>query len=161
MLSPGTILKSIKPSVEGDVLPTENTENELENLDYDGLENLAGYICQKIKNENPTLAVNPLDDSTYSWVNHLSEGGLSKPSSSLMETMRLCDAIFIKLNGEKLLLTSGFLQKHLAEARDIESNEKVKKLFFRCRMYFRIRLLNDEISQNINKRKRKFNKILT
>lgn len=133
----------------------------MEDLQYDGLENLAGYICHKLKNQNPSVAVNPLDDSAYTWVNHLSEGGLSKPSISLMKTLKSCDDIFLKLNGEKLMVTSGYIQNHLLEAKDIEANEEVKKLFFRCRMYFRIRQLNVEISQNTNKRKRKFNKIIT
>lgn len=152
LISSGTILKSINPAVKEDLLQKENDENEIENLQYDGLENLAGYICHKLKNKNPGIAITALDDSTYSWVNHLSEGGLSKPSQLFMETLKSCDAIFIKLNGDKLLLTSGYLQKHMTEAKEIEG---------RCRMYFRIRSLNTEISQHISTRKRKFNKITT
>lgn len=157
----GTILKTINPGVQEDALQYECVENDIESLQYDGLENLAGYICHKLKNQNPNLAANPLEVASYTWVNHLSEGGLIKPSSSLVETLRSCDAIFFKLNGEKLLISNEYLQKHLLEAKDIQATEEVKKLFFRCRMYFRMRLLNAEISQNINKRKRKLNKTTT
>lgn len=159
MVFSGAILKRVNNSIPEDVV--ENNETDLENLQYDGLENLAGYICNRLKNETPNLAVNPLEESNYSWVNHLSEGGLSKPSTALMKTLKSCDAIFLKLNGEKLLLETGYLQKHLLEAKDIEASDQVKKLFFRCRMYFRMRLLNVEIAQNITKRKRKMNKITT
>lgn len=159
MISSGTILKSVNRNIQADVLATETNQSEIENMEYDGLENLAGYICHKLKNENPDLVSNSSTERNYSWVNHLSEGGLSKPSTSLMNTLILCDSIFSKLNGDKLLLASGYLQKHLLEAKEIEASDDVKKLFFRCRMYFRIRKLNSEIVESTYKRKRKYSKI--
>lgn len=99
------------------------------------------------------------EDDTYTWVNHLSEGGLSKPSKTLMGCLRECDAIFNKLNAAGLLIGPQYLTKHLMEAKSILCSEKIKKLFFRCRMYFKIRRLNNEILQNQYKLKRKFDKI--
>ena len=52
-----TIFKNINTEIQEDILQTENNEIELENLQYDGLENLAGYICHKLKNENPNLEI--------------------------------------------------------------------------------------------------------
>lgn len=157
----GTILKSINPSIEEGALQKDNDEEELKTLQYDGLQNLAGYICHKLKNKHPSIEANNVGDSIYTWVDHLSEGGLSKPSNLLMEQLKSCDEIFNKLNQSKILITNGYLQKHLSEAKDIEADEEVKKLFFRSRMYFRIRLLNEEIYEGAKTRKRKFNKITT
>ncbi|KNC31491.1 hypothetical protein FF38_06975 [Lucilia cuprina] len=69
----GSIFKKINTGIQEEVLKTESNDNEMENLQYDGLENLAGYICHKLKNENPNLVVNPQTDSNFTWVNQLSE----------------------------------------------------------------------------------------
>uniref|UniRef100_V5I9F0 Uncharacterized protein n=1 Tax=Anoplophora glabripennis TaxID=217634 RepID=V5I9F0_ANOGL len=50
------------------------TVGELNELAYDGLENLAGFICHKLNDST----LHSSSTESYSWINHLSEGGLSK-----------------------------------------------------------------------------------
>lgn len=141
---------------------SENAEHdELTDLTFDGLENLAGYICYKLGDEVPNISTPKAQPQTsYTWVNHLSEGGLSKPTNKMMDHMQTLHTIFQKLNQDGLLITNGFLKKHLEEASHIQCSDKIKKLFFRARMFFLIRKLNKEIIETANSRKRKFNKIL-
>lgn len=125
-------------------------------LRNDGLENLAGYICHKLKDEVPAQVE---ENGTCPWVHHLNEGGLSKPSNELMECLEECNQTFDRLNANGLLIAHQYIKTHLLESEYILCAEKVKKLFFRCRMYFKIRALNNDILQNQYKLKRKFNKI--
>lgn len=48
----GTILKSVGPCLPAE---EDNNDLEIEDLQYDGLEYLAGYICKRLQ----------LEDSTY------------------------------------------------------------------------------------------------
>lgn len=131
-------------------------------MKYDALENIAGYICHKLGEEVPNISVpkDNLQSHSYTWVDHLSEGGLSKPTDQMMAHVQALHKIFENLNSDGLLITTGFLKKHLEEASEIDCSEKVKKLFFRARMFFLIRKLNREIVELSNQRKRKINKII-
>lgn len=128
---------------------------------FDGLENLAGYICHKLRDEVPSISISKDQPQTsFTWVNHLSEGGLSKPTDQMMVHMQALHQIFQKINQDGLLITNGFLKKHMEEAVSIQCSEKVKKLFFRARMYFLIRKLNRDLFELSKNRKRKWNKTL-
>lgn len=123
------------------------------------MENLAGYICHKLKGEIPNISINSSEDKTFTWVTHLNEGGLSKPSDEIIAHISEMKQIFKKNNKDTLLIAKDFLKLHIEQASNINCNIKVKKLFFRARMYFLIRNLNKEILQNSYKLKRKFCKI--
>lgn len=82
---------------------------ELEGIAYDGLENLAGYICHKLK--EPTSSLTSSNQGSYSWVDHLSEGGLSKPSDDFMAEMEQLETIFNQVNSDGLLITRFFFYK--------------------------------------------------
>lgn len=75
----GLIFTSVDKSTEVNHERVEH--DELTDMAYDGLENLAGYICHKFGDEVPNIST-PKDQpqNSYTWVNHLSEGGLSKPT---------------------------------------------------------------------------------
>ncbi|CAD7085347.1 unnamed protein product [Hermetia illucens] len=55
-------------------------EKELSDFEYDGLENLAGFICHKMKSLHSDIGVNLDENQNLTWVDHLSEGGLTKPT---------------------------------------------------------------------------------
>lgn len=142
---------------------TNNTTDdviELEDIAYDGLENVAGFICNKLKvSDSSTSTVAP---SSYTWVDHLSEGGLAKPSPQLMQHMEELETIFQNFNGgQDLLITKGYLSQLLETSSAVQCEETVKKLFFRSRMYFRIRKLNENLSGPSLYRKRKMTKTVT
>lgn len=155
----GLIFTSVCKSTEANNEKADS--DELTDMAYDGLENLAGYICHKLGDEVPNIST-PKDQpqTSYTWVDHLSEGGLSKPSNEMMGHMQALHNIFQNLNQNSLFITKNFLKIHLEEASHIQCNEKVKKLFFRARMFFLIRKLNKEIIEVANSRKRKWNKTL-
>ncbi|XP_049317035.1 uncharacterized protein LOC125779789 isoform X4 [Bactrocera dorsalis] len=79
--------------------PIEKND-DLKILNNDGLENLAGYICHKLGKDNPEICANSENCSSYTWMDHLSEGGLSKPTDMLME--KALQAVFDDLNGTDL-----------------------------------------------------------
>lgn len=130
----------------------------MESLQNDAIENVAGYICHKLKCQFPTIVEEPKENA-YTWVDHLNEGGLSKPSSEFVAKVADLETIFKDINGDTLLVCSGYQKKLMSHAANIDCAPEIKKLFFRSRMYFTIRKLNTQIQTfNIQKR-RKMNKI--
>ena len=78
--------------------------NEIESLQYDALEHLAGYICYKVKNPELIIShdvVNTTSD-TFTWTNQIFEGFLEKPKENLMLHMEELEAIFQKYNFNKV-----------------------------------------------------------
>lgn len=70
-------------------------------LGYDGLDNLAGFICHKLKDEfevASSSSLASLDESNFTWVSHLSEGGLNKPSEEFMFQFQQLEEIFNTFN---------------------------------------------------------------
>lgn len=43
-------------------------------------------------------------------------------------------------------------------AENVNLDYEIKRLFFRCKMFFKIRVLNAELRENQNSKKRKINK---
>lgn len=126
----GTIFNGIalKPD-DNDEHSEQQFNPELESLEYDGLENVAGYICKRLRAEVPNIAVEGNDDN-YSWVNHLSEGGLSKPTQELMVHLRAMQNVFNDINDVTLLICDNFLQKHIERSQHVKCDVKKKNYFF-------------------------------
>lgn len=133
------------------------SELEFDSIQYDGLENLAGFICHKVAKEEDVSEIS----ANFTWVDHLSEGGLCKPSQKLMSEIENLEAVFQEMNGDGLLISSDYLQTHINKATAVTCSEKVKRLFFRSRMYFKIRKLNEAIRIKTQTRKRKLIKTIT
>ena len=132
---------------------------DLTDIEYDGLENLAGYVCHKLKEPNSFIASS--QSSNYTWVSHLSEGGLSKPSTEFLGHMEELEKIFKSVNSNKLHISKNYLKNLMQISSSISCSEKAKLLFYRCRMYFRIRDLNRELNNATLSRKRKMKKTIT
>lgn len=151
----GAVFSSVRVDEDNEVL-SNNFESELNDIQYDGLEHLAGYICHKIQEKDSSTETT--DD--YTWTSHLSEGGLSKPSAEFMKQMEALEHIFKTVNSDTLLITKNYLRKLLDVSSSISCSEKTKRLFFRSRMYFRIKTLNQDLYNSTICKKRKITKII-
>lgn len=148
-------LESKSKPIEQNNVQEEVIDAELHELEYDGLVNLAGFICYKIQDESSETR----ETLNYTWTDHLSEGGLHKPSEHFISQMEQLEKCFKMFNGNSLFITKNYIQQLMDKSRDIECSEKAKRLFFRSRMYFRIKELNK--SNIVKLGKRKITKIVT
>lgn len=96
----GNILSKIH--VENEIIE-DDYNIELNEIQHDGLENLAGYICHKIKEKSPSPS------GHYTWIDHLSEGGLSKPSQELLSKLTDLEIIFHNFNSDNINICKGYL----------------------------------------------------
>ena len=71
------------------------------------------------------------------------------------------DKVFNEFNGNTVIITQNFIGQLLELAEAIICDLKVKKLFIRSRMYFRIRKLNEAIIEHIKSKKRKLIRTIT
>lgn len=78
-----------------------------------------------------------------------------------MAHIQKLEEIFKEVNNDRLLISKNYLHTLLNKAAAITCAEKVKKLFFRARMYFRMKGFNEEIRKQIHTRKRKLTKTIT
>ena len=60
----------------------------------------------------------------------------------------------MKINDNGLVMRCDFLQYHLRQSDKVEVGDKIKKLFFRCRLYFRLRKLNKTLIVAKNQKKK-------
>lgn len=151
-------LDNKQPEETPDSTSFNSIDTELSDIEYDGLENLAGYICHKLK--QPGASTSTASTSSYTWVSHLSEGGLSKPSLEFMTKLEELEKIFKFVNKDSLFICKNYLKKLEDMASSVLCSVKEKKLFFRSRMFFRMRQLNRDIQNAAVSRKRKMSKII-
>lgn len=157
----GSLLKIINPSHDTTAADDSNNEDhnmlteELNDLAYDGLENLAGFVCHKLKN----FDLQSFSNESFSWIDHLSEGGLSKPSSRFMAQIEELNRIFLLVNGDGLATGNNYIKNLLTQSSNVFCPIKAKRLFFRSRMFFRIRELNNALKCKPTTTK-KWNKII-
>lgn len=75
--------------------------------------------------------------------------------------MEKMEEIFNSFNTDGgIMIQKGFIKHLLNLSEHIECDDEVKKIFFRSRMYFRIRHLNKEMF-DVNVKKRKIKKTVT
>ncbi|KAJ8937551.1 hypothetical protein NQ314_011786, partial [Rhamnusium bicolor] len=76
-------------AVKIDVRPVEKDNaaifaNELSELQCDGLENLVGFIAFKLKGKEKLGYIPNTYETSFSWIDHLTEGGLMKPADDFL-----------------------------------------------------------------------------
>ena len=101
---------------------------ELDELSYDGLEKLAGFICHKLKNDEAAASCSSSSLESFTWVNPLSEGGLEKPTEKCMSQLHQLEQIFNNINSDILFICKGYLTELLPS--HIDCGDKIKTLFF-------------------------------
>lgn len=109
------------PDNTNNVDDTDAMARELDSLQYDGVEHLAGYICYRLK--DPQL-YEPNQTQTYTWTDQLSEGFLKKPTKNLMEDVVQLEEVFNAINGDGILFEKQFLNNIISKANHIKFCEK-------------------------------------
>lgn len=110
-----------------DVLEGKNDEwleSTLTDMEFDGLEYIAGYIAFKLRHKEDLRA--PTSEhfgSHFSWTNHLSEGGLYKSYDEFLQQIKWLEQIFIKHNGVEGLEVG---EKYICSLVELTSNISVK-----------------------------------
>lgn len=132
-----------------------DNENDIDDLKYDAIEHVTGYICHKIKMGSSSTTEN------FTWTDQLSEGGLIKPDKKLIEQVQKLEEIFDSVNKNSISIQKNFLKNLINLAHHIVCDDIVKKTFFRSRMYFRIKKLNHDLKTDKLCKKRKYSKILS
>lgn len=150
--SPSTMEISVGTDIEeaqdyNQELPAEFTENyddldeanvdDIGVLQEDALEYVAGYIIRKHNLEEFEHC-----RSSFSWVDQVSKGFLKKPSESFLEQLKKLEAIFFKMNGSEILHCHSLKENRVRRSQNVNLPEVVKNLFFKCRIFFRVRHLN-------------------
>ena len=78
-----------------------------------------------------------------------------------MNEVRKLEVIFVKHNKTELFFYPNFIEFHLKKAESINLPIAVKKIFFTCRLYFRIRHLNKNFEKLENVKNREIIKTIT
>lgn len=115
-------------------------EEEFDSLHEDALEYIAGFIVRKLG-----LTEHVSNEPTYTWVDEVSRGGLTKPSTSFLCITKQLEVVFKTFNGTTVRNCDNYLQKLIACSEHVGANADVKKLFFKTRMYQLIKNLNRSI----------------
>lgn len=76
------------------------------------------------------------------WFSMLSEGSLTLPNLEFVNIIKELDAIFDNFNGGGFNLCMGYLNSLLQLSVDVEVDVRIKKLFFKCKTFFKIRIYN-------------------
>ena len=131
---------------------------EINDLKYDGLEHLAGYIIYRLKDKVPNMIHNYCDTdstSTYTWTDTLSEGFLRKPNLKFMELLQQLDDIYNVKNGKTLQPGNDYIKNLIAKSNGVDLPYAIKNLFYRCKMFFKIRTMNLKLIEDANSKKKK------
>jgi len=137
-------LSSSESSSTQNNLPTTNEE--------DGFIYLCGWLARKFKNKYPHLGCYTKDkkpDHSYSapsWVQYLSFGGLTEPSTDWVKQAKIFETLFKKFHKEKIDTESNIVKRltKLIKKR-CDMPEDLIKAFILQRTYIRIKLLNDNL----------------
>lgn len=133
----------------------------------DGLIYIAGYLARKHQKEFPELgtytykneAKNLHSYAMPSWVQSLSFGGLTEPSSSWKSDVERLDKWFVKIHKEKFKIKTKIVNRttNFISKKEPLLAKKLINSFVRQRVFVRIKYLNlkkAEESYSLNKRKR-------
>ena len=161
----GEIFQNITEEVDyDDYVGNMDEENELKSsfdeLHEDAVEYLAGFIFKKFHEKHKKTFDRQGNPFTHTFVNCISEGGLTKPPDEFFAKIKILETIFMKYHGEKISKkhTLKFLLK---VSTNVPLEVECKNLFFRSRIYFRLKDLNLKHSFVKNKKKlRKMKKII-
>ena len=136
----------------------EDVSCALTELQEDALEYICGYILKKLN-----ISERSSTSSNYTWVDHLSEGGLVKPTEFFTTSVKKLETIFQNENGKNLTNGTNWLKRHWEKSRDINLSQDVKILYFKIRLYNRLKILNMQLQTSDitkNTKKRKLNKTI-
>lgn len=126
------------------------TENE-----SDGFQYLCGWLARKFKNKHPEMGKYTKDiqagEHAYQmqpWIQHLSFGGLTEPSSTWYLQARKCEKLFRKYHcGGLKKLNSVKRLTQMAKKQIPNLAEEILRAFFLQRTYIKLKWLNNKKQQ--------------
>uniref|UniRef100_A0A1B0D942 Uncharacterized protein n=1 Tax=Phlebotomus papatasi TaxID=29031 RepID=A0A1B0D942_PHLPP len=140
----------------------------LQEIQECGLEYIAGYVAFKRRGTEvlgyPTSQHAGVNSR---WIQLLSEGGLYCPTDDFLALVYVMERIFEKHNPtDGISKSANILQTLISESTSSPCSEQTRKLFFRTRIYIRIKYLNSKIKASQTqvqgkKNKKKMVKIIT
>ena len=106
-------------------------ESTLTEIEYDGIENIAGYIAFKLRGKESLGAPTSQQvDPTFSWADQLSEGGLYKPNPDFLKKIYELEQIFFNYNGSELKCVPNFIKTLINNSKHINCSVDVNSTFF-------------------------------
>lgn len=131
-------------------------EFKITDFEEDAVEYIAGYIIKRLKLNGDTA----VDSSYFTWVDQVSEGGLVKPHPEFVKKILCLEKLFNTVHGKTFNFDGKALGMCLDLAKSIDLPNNAKLLFFRTRLYIRIKYLNKNV-QNIKTKSKKIKKTIT
>ena len=128
-------------------------ENEYKDCHLEALKMIAGYIAFKHKDQFPDLSQEEFlqspEESKFQWIEHLSRGGLTKPSDSWMKKIMEFENIFSSLHGTDFCKEGNVIKKLQSRIYRLhpDIDMSVIKCYATVRTYARIKYLNSEIKR--------------
>lgn len=110
---------------------------DISGLHEDALEYIAGFVVRKLG-----LAQYGANEPTFTWVDEVSRGALVKPSSVFLGIIKSLEVVFKNFNGGLIRTCSPYISRLIECSEHVDVSVEVKKLFFKTRMYHRIKNLN-------------------
>lgn len=112
---------------------------EPEECTKDVLSIIASYMVKKTSCNN----IGPA--ATNMFLHNLNDGDIIIPSVPLMAKVYRMEGYFQSLCGYDMDINTGFTKRLMLSASDVDLDVIAKKLFFTCRIYSRLRDLNNKV----------------
>ena len=141
----GVVLECNDINTEPDEEHLDLDESDLDDigiLQEDALEYIAGYMIRKLN-----LVEYECHQDSYTWVDQVSKGYLKKPTKQFVLKLKKLELIFYNINGNNISHSRNLKKLLIERSQFIELPEDAKKLFFKCRIHFRIRNLNKRLKE--------------
>lgn len=94
-------------------------------LEEDALEYISGYIIRKLN-----LQEYQCHENTHTWVDQVSKGYLTKPTSLFLDKIKALEVIFYKINGLEISNRPNLRQRLVQNSELVELPEEIKAFFF-------------------------------
>ncbi len=130
---------------EDDSENESGSENEID-CSEEGLKYVAGFLAFKLKKHHPSLGTHERDSfktAPCPWIDQLSYGGLTKPTSQFLFQIRQFEIVFQKMHGLRISREEGIVRKlknSLQEAFPAVS-EDIISIYAKTRTHIRIKFL--------------------
>lgn len=154
--------ENITTSFSSDSSSSRSSPKEKSNPEVEGFHYLCGWIAKKFKNKYPHFGTYTGASTSHhnyaipsaSWLQHLSFGGLTEPSSELVEQLKKADKVFCKFHKDGIREEKGVVKLVVSKSlkKNIVLPEEILKAFVLQRTYIRIKRLNEQ--ETSKKRKR-------
>ena len=120
---------------------------QLPTNEIDGFSYVQGFIVNKFKHKYSFLASTELHHDN-DWIAAMDRGGLNRVKPDIMNDFLAAESVFRNHHADSLLEECAAVSKLVCKAKDagVCFPQDLLEYFFRCRIYFKIRRLNKELS---------------